>query len=486
MIAFHTYREEQFVIVVYVVSGLIALLASFFTAKRVMAIARAAGRWQPTYNRIPVDIRMAFILLAGLGTIAILTYATDQLPYMDDSPVEYGWSLLYGLTLAAICFLMTMIQLSWLAPRIKDGQAVGQEWNQALLSRAWRGLKSLSVRAGGSIREAFLNKSTGTQLFLALFLVFALGFATLMMVLHPGFILLYAALLVAFGLPLVAILTKRVGYFNRITLAAHALAAGNTGQELQVPGTSALAQLARNINVLKQGVRTLQNEQAKSERLKTELITNVSHDLRTPLTSIITYVGLLKKEEVSDENRAAYIEIIEKKSMRLKVLIDDLFEVSKMVSGNVELAREKIDLVQLLQQALAEYNSDINDSNLQFRVSAQEEPIFAQVDGQKLWRVFDNLIENILKYSLEGTRVYISIHASDQKATITFKNVSKYELNGNLDELLERFKRGDSSRHAEGSGLGLAIAKSIVDLHEGHLIIDMDGDLFKACLSLNL
>jgi signal transduction histidine kinase len=238
--------------------------------------------------------------------------------------------------------------------------------------------------------------------------------------------------------------------------------------------------------VLKQGVKTSLSEQAKSERLKTELITNVSHDLRTPLTSIITYTEILKSGEVSGEDRSAYLEIIDRKSKRLKVLIDDLFEVSKMASGNIELRKEKVDLVQLLQQALAEHDNAIGESNLHFRVTNPGVPLFSRVDGQKLWRVFDNLIGNILKYSLENSRVYIAIAAVKGQAVITFKNVSKYELNDQSEELFERFKRGDKSRHTDGSGLGLAIAKSIVDLHEGSLDIDTDGDLFKVSISLKL
>ena len=226
-------------------------------------------------------------------------------------------------------------------------------------------------------------------------------------------------------------------------------------------------------------------EQAKSERLKTELITNVSHDLRTPLTSIITYSELLKTPDLSEADRAAYIEVIDRKSKRLKVLIDDLFEASKMASGSVELIKERVDLVQLLQQALAEHNEEIDQTSLKFRVTNPETPLYSIVDGQKLWRVFDNLINNILKYSLENTRVFMSLQKVDDKAMITFKNITKYELAESVDELFERFKRGDESRHTEGSGLGLAIAKSIVDLHEGNLDIEVDGDLFKVTITLD-
>ena len=194
----------------------------------------------------------------------------------------------------------------------------------------------------------------------------------------------------------------------------------------------------------------------------------------------------MKQENISNEDRLAYTEIIDRKSKRLKVLIDDLFEVSKMASGSIELAKERIDLVQLVQQSLAEYDDLISDANLQFRFTVTEESIYAFVDGKKLWRVFDNVIGNILKYSLENSRVYITAGTSDNHAIITFKNVSKYEISENIDELFERFTRGDSSRHTEGSGLGLAIAKSIVDLLEGNLDIKIDGDLFKVSIALQL
>lgn len=262
------------------------------------------------------------------------------------------------------------------------------------------------------------------------------------------------------------------------------MTAGRYEQDLPVQGGSVLAALARNINVLKSGVQSSQKEQAKSERLKTELITNVSHDLRTPLTSIISYTSLLKQDDLSDDDRKAFIEIIDRKSQRLKVLIDDLFEASKMASGHIQLAKEKIDLVQLLQQALAEHNEAIKASALQFRVATPDDPVNAWVDGQKLWRVFDNLIGNCLKYSLENSRVYLTVKTQSDQAVITFKNVTKYERSENIDELFERFKRGDSSRHTDGSGLGLAIAKSIVDLHDGRLDLEIDGDLFKVSVTL--
>jgi signal transduction histidine kinase len=276
----------------------------------------------------------------------------------------------------------------------------------------------------------------------------------------------------------------RIDYLNKIIISIDQIATAEWKEPLPIKGKSALTQAAINVNHIQQQIQTSQHVQVKSERLKTELITNVSHDLRTPLTSIMTYTALLKSQDLTSDEQNAYVEIIDRKSKRLQTLIDDLFEVSKMASGNVELYKDKIDINQLLHQTLAEYDEAIKDSTLQFRTQSLENPIFATVDGQKLWRVFDNLIGNILKYSLEQTRVYISVQEINDQVKLTFKNVSKYELNEQADELFERFKRGDTSRQTEGSGLGLAIAKSIIDLHGGELNIKIDGDLFKVTITL--
>jgi signal transduction histidine kinase len=481
------YEQTQTFLLIYSFAGLTALILSLFWIKKSKALAAEADRWRPLYTRLPIDLRV--LLLAGTSVAAILTLflISDDWLYLGRNTYLYILELGILIILATVLCGITLLQWKLLA---KENWK--SAWQTALMRTGVRFSKVLYQKAisyldqfADSLHEAFLNRSTGTQLFIVLGAVFGLGLAAIMVVIHPVFILIYPLLLAFIGIPFVIMIINRIGYFNRIVEKTDELAAGKLGEDLELTGKTVLATLAGNVNILKQGVKASENAQAKSERMKTELITNVSHDLRTPLTSIITYTELLKTEELSNEEKSAYLEIIDRKSKRLKVLIDDLFEVSKMASGNIELMKEKVDLVQLLQQALGEYDDMILESTLQFRVTNPDNPLFAWVDGQKLWRVFDNLIGNILKYSLDNSRVYISVAEKDNLAAITFKNISKYEMSDNSDELFERFKRGDTSRHTEGSGLGLAIAKSIIDLHEGTLDIETDGDLFKVTILLD-
>jgi signal transduction histidine kinase len=478
------YKLKQSGLIVYFIASFIALILSIFISRKANAVKDEMEAWKPWYNKIPIDSRIIFTSLTAFGAIISMVFFIDQFIFGFEYPYMHSFELIFSLAISSVFSVLTLIQGKLLATEMMKKESLTIQWNKSITYKGWINIRILSKKAIFTINEAFLNRSVGTQLFIVLGMVFGLGLAAIMVLFHPVFLLFYLIMLAVIGLPLVMILIRRIGELNRIFEKTNELAAGKMGPNLDISGRSILTKLAENINVLKQGVKASQNAQAKSERLKTELITNVSHDLRTPLTSIISYAELLKKEDVSEVDRNAYLEIIDRKSKRLKLLIDDLFEVSKMASGSIELQKEKVDLVQLLQQALAEYDDNIKDSTLLFRFNTPETPIHAMVDGQKIWRVFDNLIGNILKYSLENSRVYISIEEKDGQVAISFKNVSKYELSDNIDELLERFKRGDVSRHTEGSGLGLAIAKSIVDLHEGSLDLDIDGDLFKVTIVL--
>ena len=219
----------------------------------------------------------------------------------------------------------------------------------------------------------------------------------------------------------------------------------------------------------------------KSERLKTELITNVSHDIKTPLTSIINYVDLLKKEELQDERIREYVEILDMKSQRLKKLTEDLVEASKVSSGNVKLTIEEINLKELINQSIGEFKDRFEEKGLQIE-SNMPEGIKVKADNRYLYRVIENLFSNITKYALENSRVYIDITKEKNKISISMKNISKEKLNISSDELMQRFVRGDKARYTEGSGLGLSIAKSLTELQGGTFDIYIDGDLFKVVI----
>lgn len=237
-----------------------------------------------------------------------------------------------------------------------------------------------------------------------------------------------------------------------------------------------------SLNDVQKGFEKAVIEEAKSQNMKTELITNVSHDLKTPLTAIITYVDLLKKDDITEEERKAYVRTLEQKSNRLKVLIEDLFEVSKAHSGNVTMNFMDVDVVSLMKQIRMEMEDQIEVSNLTFRWNLPEEKVVLSLDGQKTYRIFENLLSNALKYAMPHSRVYVDVLQSAEEVNVVFRNTSEQELNYEPEQLTERFVRGDMSRNSEGSGLGLAIAKSFVELQHGKMNIEIDGDLFKVTL----
>ena len=284
----------------------------------------------------------------------------------------------------------------------------------------------------------------------------------------------------------IVIFIKELIYLDKIIIGSKAATEGKLNCNIEEKGRGHLRELAHDINNIRDGLRKSIESEIKSENMKTELITNVSHDLKTPLTSIINYIDLLKRENIESETAKDYINILDKKSQRLKVLIDDLFEASKATSGAMELNITKIDIVQLLKQSLGENDERFKNSNLSVKLDIPDTKIFINGDGQRLYRVFENLISNIVKYSLSNTRVYIQMYVDDEnKVVIIMRNISAYELDFCANEITNRFKRGDSSRSTDGSGLGLAIAKSIVELHGGKFNIEVDGDLFKSIIKLN-
>ncbi|NJJ37395.1 sensor histidine kinase [Clostridioides difficile] len=280
-------------------------------------------------------------------------------------------------------------------------------------------------------------------------------------------------------------ITKRLSYLSYVIEGTEKIKQGELDYKIKIAGNDNFTSLAENINNIGEGLDKAIEEQVKSERMKSDLITNVSHDLKTPLTSIINYVDLIKKEEsIQPDYINDYINVLESKSKRLKLLIEDLFEASKVSSGNIELQISKIDLVQLLRQSIGELEEKLSKSNLDIKLNVPNNKVYIWADGRRMYRVFENLLSNIAKYSLEGTRVYIDVYDCDKNLKVTMKNISSYELNFDPSEIMERFKRADESRNTEGSGLGLAIARDLVNLQGGKFYIEIDGDLFKANLEL--
>ncbi len=251
-------------------------------------------------------------------------------------------------------------------------------------------------------------------------------------------------------------------------------------------GEREVRELVDNINKIKTGYKIALNEQVKNEKIKTELISSVSHDLKTPLTSIINYVNILNNKNITEQERTDYLRILEKNSRRLQSLIEDLFEISKLNSGKMKIEKSKLDIISLIYQGVGEYSSLYEEKNIEFKVNSNVEEVFLDLDGKLISRVFENIIVNALKYSLPNTRVYVDVIDKENIVEIVFKNIANYEMNFNVEEMFERFVRADKSRNSsvEGSGLGLAISKSIVELHNGSIDIEVEGDMFKIFLLL--
>lgn len=256
---------------------------------------------------------------------------------------------------------------------------------------------------------------------------------------------------------------------------------GNLDYELVEQGSPEIRELIKDIIKIKDGYKIALQEVLSNEKMKTELISNVSHDLRTPLTSIINYVNILGTNNLTDEEKKDCIKILDEKSKKLKILIDDLFEMSKINSGKINVSRERIEVMSLIYQVIGEYSYLYEEKNVDFVVESSHEEIYMELDGKMMSRVFENIVINSLKYSLENTRIYIQVKDFNDKVEIAFKNIANYKMEFNNNDIFERFVRGDKSRNSkvEGSGLGLAITKSMIELHEGEVQVAREGDMFK-------
>ena len=420
-------------------------------------------------EKIPADL----LWLIGIGGICALIAVTGSFfssNYLVASLVTTALCLLGAGLLALLCLMSTAV-------RLKLGTFLSSCLIWRFLRWCWKWIKA-AFRAFGKLLHGLPLVWKWIPVFIVLMIA---DFLLTMYFRRDGDMLVFVKLM-QWALLAAAILYLVLA-FQRLRKGAKAIAKGE--EQVVVDDKYLIGDLkdhAEDLNHIRDGLSRAVDERMKSERLRTELITNVSHDIKTPLTSIINYVDLLSREEPENEKTKEYVEVLQRQSARLKKLTDDLVEASKASTGNLPVAAEKLELGVLLDQTAGEYGERLAEKNLDLRVTKPEEPVYVQADPRHLWRILDNLMNNILKYAQPGTRVYLNLEREGGKAALSFRNISAQPLNVRPEELTERFVRGDSARSTEGSGLGLAIAASLAKLQNIDLDLSADGDLFKVIL----
>ena len=427
------------------------------------ALCTCAGRRQGESRLVlsPLD-RVPLDLLAVLAVFAFsfLFSAADSVTYASNQSAP-RMTVFVGLacfTLAGSAMLLLL--LSTLAVRWKAGHML----HNTLLARLLGWFRHLV--AGAAANWSVARRPVKTFLLYLLGTVLT-GLTVILIPFYQGFVLWRLCLWFR--------------QWNSIREGTGRIVGGDPDYKIDTSHLYRdLREHAEQLNDLGSAISSAVEERLKSERFKAELITNVSHDLKTPLTSIINYVDLLKKEDIQDPKALEYLEVLDRKSQRLKKLTEDLVEASKASTGALSVSREKLGFTQLLDQALGEYEEKFRKSGLAPVLTTPDHELYVEADGRHLWRVIDNLLGNCVKYALAGTRVYLDVKSWDGNVTLSIKNVSRDPLNLPAEQLMERFVRGDDSRATEGSGLGLSIARSLTELQGGAFRLDIDGDLFKA------
>lgn len=446
---------------------LIAVLALVLMIVSFVALMSVAGRRPKKdeivpwfFHKVPFDILMTIYVFFSLALISFGGSFHD----------EVGIGLLFFCSLFLPLFCMSF------AVRIKTKTLIKNTLIYKILMLLWKGIKAV----GRFLLTAIKNM----RLLWKVILVFVglMLFWGIVIAAHSWrfeAILLFLAPFTV--LPALILITLQI---NRIKKGAQELSEGHFDHvidtKMMLPE---IKKHAVNLNSMASAQKIAVEEKLKSERMKTELITNVSHDIKTPLTSIINYADLISKEEKNSEKTKEYSEVLVRQSKRLKTLLEDLVEASKASTGNLEVDLQPCDAQVFISQCAGEYEEKFGQYNLTLITSVPDEPVRIMADGRRMQRIFDNLLNNIYKYSLPGTRVYVDLKEDGNDAVFTFKNTSKEQLNMTEEELMERFTRGDSSRNTEGSGLGLSIAGNLAELQKGKLRLTTDGDLFKATLS---
>lgn len=429
--------------------------------------------WQ---ERIFFDLYLAFMIAVGAGLVILGAYLSDYLieclyyQHANDElvPLVCNW-LLPGV--AAALTAVVVLVLRTLTVRLKNKSFIKSTLLCRLLIWIWRSMASFfcSLPITWRVVGVFIGYSLITSYFLLV-----AQYSGLAMVLWWAVNLVTLLFLSWWSVSL-----------RKLRQGTRAISAGDMEHRIDTARMPRDLRLqAEDLNNISVGMTEAVKEQMKSERFKAELITNVSHDLKTPLTSIINYVNLLKTTEQTDPTAITYIEVLDRKSQRLKKLTEDLVEASKASTGMLSVTKEKIGLVQLMDQAMGEWEERLQERKLTVVSNLPEGESWVYADGRHLWRVVDNLLSNCAKYAMEGTRIYVDLVRGKGQVSLSIKNISREALNVPAERLMERFVRGDESRTTEGSGLGLSIARSLTELQGGQFSLAVDGDLFKATVTL--
>ncbi|MBU5478400.1 HAMP domain-containing histidine kinase [Eubacterium sp. MSJ-13] len=466
------------------ISGILLLISSIGIAVMARVSKNESGKLGFFY-RIPMDVAL---FVAGIAVSIALTVLVNTDQDEIKNLIKYGFTniITVCITAGSIAGVIFTVCYTSFCAQLKDSAVINNMFITKLIMFVVRAVKSLLSMVKTSV--------------FVFVLYWAAGIIECILAVYGGSEVAFFTVIIAkiIGTIIIARVLRDV---SRLHAGIKRMAAGDINGKIK---TEDMLTLVKNeaecLNSIGEGMKKAVDAQIKSERMKTELITNVSHDIKTPVTAIISYVDLLKKEDLKNENAAGYVEVLDRQSERLKNLIYDLLDLSKASTGNVDVNMAELDLPVFVEQSLGEYIPKMEKRNLtpvvKFKMDDDKKNrLKIRADGRHLSRVFDNIFQNICKYAMENTRVYIDVELSEKKSEnskefsdeviISVKNMSEQSLNISGDELTERFVRGDKSRNTEGSGLGLSIAKSLMKLQDGNLDVIIDGDLFKVVITLN-
>ncbi len=413
------------------------------------------------FDKIHLDVGLILVIIIEAIVIAVMAEVFESMQrYGSESIIYWGFAVFaFGVSVPALWWIVNF------SKRVKDGSVMRHTLCYWIINK-------LCVKTWNFCSKLWAGVAITVKVIV---IVTGIFFAMLISSEEPFMALVFSAII----LVLASLWANRL---QQVVKGARAASNGKYDQPISVTGGE-LGKIASSINHISKGINQAVDEKLKSERLKTELITNVSHDIRTPLTSIITYTDLLKNEGLDHEKAPEYLNVLIQKSQRLKTLTDELFEASKAATGNVEVHIKELDICALIRQCLGELHEQVQASGLDFRLNLPEKAM-VYGDGKLIWRVMENLISNVFKYAQRQSRVYIDVIQGVNEYKLIIKNISDAPLNVDPPELMERFKRGDSARAGEGSGLGLSIVQSFVQVQGGKFLLDIDGDLFKATVTL--